>query len=61
MRELTEIEVAEISGGGIERGTICGFNVGAMIGGALLFGPLVGSLIFMFTPLACVIDYGRNR
>ena len=59
MRELTEFESYEISGG-IEEGAICGAFMGSMVGATFLFGPLAGALIFMFTPLACVLDYGLH-
>ncbi len=59
MQKLSDPQLAVISGG-IEEGTICGFMVGVTIGSWVLFGPLVGSLVFMFTPAACALDYGTH-
>ena len=57
MRTLSDSQIVNIDGG-IEKGTICGFMVGAMIGSWFLLGPLAGSLVFMYTPSACALDYG---
>ncbi len=59
MRTLSDSELMNMSGG-IEQGTICGLMIGATIGSWLLFGPLAGSLVFMFTPSACALDYVIN-
>ena len=39
------------------RGASCGFLVGAMLGAGFLFGPFSASLIFIFTPATCLLDY----
>jgi len=31
--------------------------LGSLLGAALLFGPLSASLIFMFTPTVCLLDF----
>jgi hypothetical protein len=59
MLTLSDSELMKMSGG-IEEGTICGLMIGATIGSWLLFGPLAGSLVFMFTPSACALDYVIN-
>jgi hypothetical protein len=59
MLTLSDSELMNMSGG-IEEGTICGLMIGATIGSWLLFGPLAGSLVFMFTPSACALDYVIN-
>ena len=55
MQQFSDAQLANISGG--DEGSICGAMVGATIGSWMLFGPLVGSLVFMFTPSACAVDY----
>ncbi len=57
MQRFSDSQLANI-GGGIDDGSICGAMVAATIGSWLLFGPLAGSLVFMFTPSACALDYG---
>ena len=57
MRTLSELQLANVSGG-LEKGSICGAMVAATIGSWFLFGPLAGSLVYMFTPSACALDYG---
>lgn len=59
MQALSDPQLAVISGG-IEKGTVCGLMVGAMVTSWVLFGPLVGSLVFMFTPMTCALDLGRR-
>jgi hypothetical protein len=59
MRTLSSFELHDINGG-IEEGTICGVFIGATFGAAV-FNPLAGALVFMFTPLACVLDYGLHE
>ena len=56
MKRFSDSQLANISGG-IDDGSICGAMVAATIGSWLLFGPLAGSLVFMFTPSACALDY----
>lgn len=60
MRTLSDFELAGITGG-IEEGTVCGIFIGVLAGATILLSPLAGALVFMFTPLACVLDYGRNE
>ena len=59
MRQLSDAQMVEITGG-IDEGTICGAMVAATIGSWVLFGPLAGSLVYMFTPAACALDYGTR-
>ena len=44
------------SGGG-EGGQYCGFMISSLFGAAFLFGPLAASLVFMFTPAVCLLDF----
>ena len=59
MRTLSDSQLVNVNGG-IDSGSICGAMVAATIGSWFLFGPLAGSLVFMFTPSACALDYGFN-
>ncbi len=40
-----------------EGGQYCGFMIASFFGAALLFGPLSASLVFMFTPTVCLLDF----
>ncbi len=57
MQRVSDSQLATVSGG-IDEGSICGAMVAATIGSWVLFGPLAGSLVFMFAPSACALDYG---
>lgn len=59
MQVLSDPQLAVINGG-IEKGTVCGFMVGVTVASWVLFGPLVGSLVFMFTPMTCAFDLASD-
>ncbi len=40
-----------------EGGQYCGFMISSLFGAAFLFGPLAASLVFMFTPAVCLLDF----
>jgi hypothetical protein len=60
MKTLTLTDMGVLEAGYV-KGYVCGFMVGSMMGAAFLWGPLSASLIFMFTPLTCVLEYGFQR
>lgn len=57
MKPVSQQQMRQIAGG-YERGTACGFMVGATIGATFVFGPLAGALLYMFTPATCALDFG---
>jgi uncharacterized membrane protein len=59
MRALRSFELSGIEGGAPE-GTVCGAFVGVTVG-LMFFNPLASALVFMFTPLACVLDFGLHE
>jgi hypothetical protein len=58
MRSITRQEMSRITGGGYTTGEACGFMIGATIASSILFGPLTGALVFMYTPAICGLDFG---
>ncbi len=59
MRELHGSQRRRRGGGSGEGegGQYCGFMIGSFLGAALLLGPLAASLVFMFTPTVCLLDF----
>ncbi len=63
MTTMTRATMWELHGsqrrgrGGGEGGQYCGFMIASFFGAAILFGPLPASLVFMYTPTVCLLDF----